>query len=514
MQTLLQGSKCEQCDRSQWLETVKFWGWDDQMALKIQQSPDASYQIPKMSTPLRGPQLHAIVWMLQKDNGPACGGFLADRMGFGKTITVLGKIIVNLVTRQGMDAFPQISRTIRFRRSRRSKNTADRERRNRSFQMPALPKISSPMPMHEIVAGEREVRDTGYDSQVVARFAGLKKEENIKIKSRSSRPLSKKEVQELRQDAMIPFKPSAVYINEFHKQYTGSRGLPGRLAKMYTADWTPRIWAISGTPFADRPAGLRGYLSVMQTSTWADHPDFNLLIPSKIDSLQKDIDNAIATRNSEEIIRLGGLFEKQVLQPVMIRRNEESLWFGKPALNLPAKYVINVVTPYSNTFRKEIEALNRERLAALKKSLDAFNTRLKPGETARKLPTLSNFIEHSRPLRHIAVWPFVAIMLKEGMIKLTLEDFKKPRGAAEDWKNPYAENIQMLIKTSPRWRILVELIKDLPLDPKGKPKKILIYSDHPVTAGITYEAFKQQWPGSTAFFTSKATPKERKRLRE
>ena len=38
-------------------------------------------------------------------------------------------------------------------------------------------------------------------------------------------------------------------------------------------------------------------------------------------------------------------------------------------------------------------------------------------------------MEYFKLLRHIAVWPFVAVMLREGIIKLTLEDFKKPRGA-------------------------------------------------------------------------------------
>ena len=77
-------------------------------------------------------------------------------------------------------------------------------------------------------------------------------------------------------------------------------------------------------------------------------------------------------------------------------------------------------------------------------------------------------------------------MLREGLIKLTLEDFKKPKGTT-DWMNPYAVNIRVLMETSLRWKILVDLIKSLPCNRYGKAKKILIYSNYPVTAGIANE---------------------------
>ena len=49
--------------------------------------------------------------------------------------------------------------------------------------------------------------------------------------------------------------PSAIYIDEFHRQYIGQKGPPGRLASMNDINWIQRIWVISGTPFADGPAG-------------------------------------------------------------------------------------------------------------------------------------------------------------------------------------------------------------------------------------------------------------------
>lgn len=151
---------------------------------------------------------------------------------------------------------------------------------------------------------------------------------------------------------------------------------------MHAGAWMPRVWAISGTPFTDGASGLRGYLSVIQTSMWQDDPDFKWLVPAEIDALQKAIDDAIATKNTEEIMKMGGLFEKRVLQPVMIRRNEESLWFGKQALLLPEKRVIDVETPMSSKFRTEIDAMQKKRLLNLNKSLKAFNDKLRPGEAA------------------------------------------------------------------------------------------------------------------------------------
>ena len=101
---------------------------------------------------------------------------------------------------------------------------------------------------------------------------------------------------------MTPFKPSAIYVDEFHRQYTDNRGLPGRLGSMSDINWIPRIWAISGTPFADGPAGMRGYLSVMQTTAWASHPDFRYLVTAEIDQMQREIDTAIRSGNSAEIM--------------------------------------------------------------------------------------------------------------------------------------------------------------------------------------------------------------------
>lgn len=243
--------------------------------------------------------------------------------------------------------------------------------------------------------------------------------------------MSEEKIMELHVNAMIPFKPSTIYVDEFHKQYTESRGLPGRLAKMHAGAWIPRVWAISDTPFADGPSGLRGYLSVMQTSSWQDDSDFKYLVPDELDSLQKAIDNAITTKNTEEIVRMGGVFERRMLQSVMIRRNEESLWFSKEALILPKKHVVDVETPISGQFRAEIDALYKRRLLSLNKSLKTFNQKLKPEETARALPSLKNFVEHSRSLRHIAVWPFLTVMLREESIKLTLKDFKRPKGITD-----------------------------------------------------------------------------------
>ena len=74
--------------------------------------------------------------------------------------------------------------------------------------------------------------------------------------------------------AMPSFKPSAIYVDEFRRQHTGSRGLPARLRAICGIDWILRIWAISGTPFADGPAGMSGYLNVMQTTAWNTHPVF------------------------------------------------------------------------------------------------------------------------------------------------------------------------------------------------------------------------------------------------
>lgn len=124
--------------------------------------------------------------------------------------------------------------------------------------------------------------------------------------------------------------------------------------------------------------------------------------------------SAVRSGNSAEIIRLGGLFEKRVFQPTMIRRNEGSLWFKEPALKLPDKKVIDIATALSNIFEKEIKRLNKERLVKLNRFIIVFNGKLKSEQKPRIFLTTKKFVEHSRTLKYITVYSYIIVMLKKG----------------------------------------------------------------------------------------------------
>ena len=146
-----------------------------------------------------------------------------------------------------------------------------------------------------------------------------------------------------------------------------------------------------------------------------------------------------------------------------------------------------IKTPISIEFKESVAELNAERLQKMHKSMNKLNGKQKRSTTLSTLPSLATFIEHSRALRHIAVWPYLIEMLRTESVTLTLEDFRKPKDAHSTWKNAYATNIGTLMKTSPRFKGVVRTIKSLPKDKEGKERKVAIYSDNAVSAGIAYE---------------------------
>ena len=87
--------------------------------------------------------------------------------------------------------------------------------------------------------------------------------------------------------------------------------------------------------------------------------------------------------------------------------------------------MINIATPFNNIFKNEIESLNKERLFKLNKFFNKFNENLKPEKNLKALSTLKNFIKYFRIFRHIAIYFYIAVILKKGLINLTQNNFKK-----------------------------------------------------------------------------------------
>ena len=267
-----------------------------------------------------------------------------------------------------------------------------------------------------------------------------------------------------------------VYRDEYHEEKgVGTVGMDVcRNAR--TKNNGCQVWFVSGTPWAKSPRDLQGVLEVLSGPSWEHHP---CLKAATGEQYRRLISSYEALLNRTEAIPL--LLTKnnpistmaEILETIMIRRTGDSSWFNGPIINLPrhTRSIIEVAFP--DSFRPFLTEMENK----VKQLLNKEGSRHE----------FERFFEKAYKIRAAAAIPGLSRLIHDDpSLDLTWTQFCR-NGWLEKPDNPYLQNIQRLIWSSPKYSRIKEIINGLKTMTFRPPQ-----DDESTTAGVELEIVKEK----------------------
>ncbi|KAI9750294.1 MAG: hypothetical protein M4579_006527 [Chaenotheca gracillima] len=278
-----------------------------------------------------------------------------------------------------------------------------------------------------------------------------------------------------------------VVRDEFHLEKSVQSSTPFRL-KRWT---TPYKWMLSGTPFEVSPRDLLGYITALYSTAWDTDPVLSMCTPSKIEQLGSAFEMCVKSGDREKAADIAQDFQK-VLKRLMIRRRAASRWLDdKELVHLPPVESKDIECDFPNEYRPALKALQAERHKQLIEDFKLRTRRWEMSTDPRKGErpngaSLGAYMSLAFTLRLISTVPFLVRLSHDRGMSMTGSELKANNWVTTDQGNPYVENLETIVKSSPKLRALGDIVAKLGQDVDGNPEKLVVMSFSPVIAFVVY----------------------------
>lgn len=254
----------------------------------------------------------------------------------------------------------------------------------------------------------------------------------------------------------------------------------------------PFFWFLSGTPFEIGPGDIVGYTGLLEKAEWETDDVLKLGMHDNLSQMGKSVAQIVRSGVSEGLEAITDKFGGVLLPKLMIRRKGDDLWFGKPTVDLGPNRHKDIEVPFSETFKRVLENLEKKAMDELKadfeRRLANWKRSHKPSEPEPKLNT-KRFFKTSRDHHLFATFPGL-MKLKELYpdLAMTSEELKQSGWLDEPKKSPYFKYLDLLMETSLKYREIRRILTAIEKgrDDAGRREKMVIMSQYPVIVFILW----------------------------
>jgi len=244
---------------------------------------------------------------------------------------------------------------------------------------------------------------------------------------------------------------------------------------------SPYCWPVTGTAFDTSPGCMRGLMSTIAMPGWdhEKHENYNIS-PANLDNLGKQYLNLLQRKVPVQHAKVQELLQKfrHILPRIMIRRHENTIWYGKPLVKLPPCHISwqQFTTPpkYPESLARIRKGIRAAEWSAFRNSLAQWEE--KPGGNKPQPPQklTARRTAPSHQLRVLATFPALSSVHESNPRKYSLTD--------DDWKSnkeTYLEDLELIGDDSPKAQFVLEKVKALQPD-----QKMIIVSEFPIVIEI------------------------------
>ena len=256
-------------------------------------------------------------------------------------------------------------------------------------------------------------------------------------------------------------------------------------------------WMLSGTPFELGPQDLEGYNSALELPGWQGHAELDRCRASSIAVMGQEFLNLSNNRQSTTTpSALAGLFGR-ALGTLMIRRTNETRWFGKPIVKLPPHTAKDVECEMSETYAPYFDRLIAEAEKTLEQAYQARYSEWVAKGRDGKEPSKSyrQYLTVAFKIRLCTTIPGLAWLSSRYGLSLTQGEMKAKGWLDDDDDQdcPYVKHLQKLVDSSAKLKKVLEIINGMDVDWQGKEEKLVLLSFSPTVARIVYLVSHSPW---------------------
>ncbi|KAJ5111918.1 hypothetical protein NUU61_001548 [Penicillium alfredii] len=242
-----------------------------------------------------------------------------------------------------------------------------------------------------------------------------------------------------------------------------------------------RLWFLSGTPFEISPADLARYVDCLWDQAWKDIPELARCSRADFEELGRQF---ISARDHRRTAMVVSEFRRRLQALGFIRRTVSSKWFGSDLLTLPEAERQDIACALDPAMRR------------------AFRMELEQEYRQTQTRTVDKATNILHRLRLFTTFPALAQVSRQEHLPLTLDDINQQPWAHNQGgsfrTSPFQQHLRSILKGSAKFKQLCSLVQGLQRDSNGEHAKILVMSEFPVAAIITYlglaEAFPEKHP--------------------
>lgn len=248
-------------------------------------------------------------------------------------------------------------------------------------------------------------------------------------------------------------------VDEYHERKRASTGLIQLLISMKKVNPDMGVVGLSGTPWNRTPGDLKGIFQAMATGSetiWLADPRLRFGMQEGMKKIVSAFETS--TRGTGMINISAALVERieelaNLQEATTIGRRSESLWFGVPIVQLPARHVYKPDFGFPEQLMSGL--IERER--TLQKSVNQSST----AKTTLGQKNFQYFTK-SWQLRAIATVPgLVGLLAREVELDATWKQFHHVKKWLLVSDNPYYREIETFKMNSPKLNFCVRKAKDL-----------------------------------------------------
>jgi len=248
-------------------------------------------------------------------------------------------------------------------------------------------------------------------------------------------------------------------VDEYHERKGASTGLIQLLISMKTVNPDMGLVGLSGTPWNKAPDDLKGIFQAMATGfekVWLADPRLRFGIQDGMKKIVATFETS--TRGTGTMTIIAALMERieelaNLQEATTIGRRSESLWFGVPIVQFPARHVYKPDMSFVEQLMSEL--IDRER---------TLQTFVNQSSTAKTTLGQKNFQYFTKAwqLRAIATIPgLVDLLAREDDLDVTWKQFHHDKKWLSVSSNPYYLEIEAFKTNSPKLKFCIRKAKKL-----------------------------------------------------
>jgi SNF2 family DNA or RNA helicase len=281
-----------------------------------------------------------------------------------------------------------------------------------------------------------------------------------------------------------------LFRDEFHEQKNSGTAA---LNVIQNIPGMPYRWFLSGTPFEVSPMDISAYMRTLESASWQTHDQLRSCTTEAMSKLSSEF--ATLSRRGqtgEEFDKVATSF-RRVLQQLMIRRTDQSKWFGKPVVELPPHESRDIQCPLLPRYLpmvKELEQRGRNVFRQIyKQATKEKRGRQKKGKFDVQKMAMNLYYRSSisHKLRLIASFPALVDFVSDLGMELTWEELRSYGLRDEDLdKTPYIQHLDDIIASSSKATEIRQLVDSLKTDYLNRPEKLVILTCFPTAVILLY----------------------------